>query len=287
MKNLSFGAYQDVEGSPLHRCNRASNDFPLTVNCAGRYTTEAPFTTYNALGRVDYYLMHILSGELEISIAGKAETVQKGSAVIFPPNESYHYTYCGGEPLSYEWVHFTGSEALSRIRDCGFSKLPEAHVLFETETLSRHFSSLFGAFSKNDIFRDRELSAILECLLIALGRACAGAEPARRGIDASLHYLMTAYAEDIRIPTLAAMEHLSTPRYNARFKEQLGISPTQYLLRLRMGAACDLLKNTELSVKEIAIMCGYRDPYFFSRAFKSFTGFSPRAYRRGETAEKR
>ena len=91
-------------------------------------------------------------------------------------------------------------------------------------------------------------------------------------------------AEDIRIPTLAAMEHLSTPRYNARFKEQLGISPTQYLLRLRMGAACDLLKNTELSVKEIATMCGYRDPYFFSRAFKAFTGSSPRTYRQGEKA---
>ena len=118
------------------------------------------------------------------------------------------------------------------------------------------------------------------CLLISLARVLEEGSDARGELSASLHYMTTAYAGEIRVPELAAMEHLSTPRYNAKFTALMGVSPTKYLLSLRIGAACDLLHHTDFSIKEIAAMCGYKDPYFFSRAFKEYTGSSPRAYRK-------
>ena len=210
-------------------------------------------------------------------------SVKRGDAIVFPPNEPYRYTYSGGETLCYRWVHFTGSEARAMLALCGFDVLPSVRKVGDPEELSRGFADLFGAFPVKDAFRDRELSAILDRLLISLGRAAGGESGERGAFSASLHYMMTAYASEIRIPALAAMEHLSTPRYNAKFKELMGISPTRYLLQLRMGNARDLLRNTDFSVKEIAAMCGYRDPYFFSRAFKEYTGLSPRDYRTGES----
>ena len=279
METLSFSAYQDPEGSSLNHCSQASGARPLMVNCAGQFVTSNPFVTHNRTGRLDYYLLHVLSGELEIPMGGTRVVARRGSAVVFPPNEPYRYTYAGGEALCYQWVHFTGSEAAQMLSLCGFSELPRIRHLDAVESVMHGFTALYGAFGSQDVFRDRELSAILECLLISLGRATGMGSTGKGELSASLHHVMTAYAGEIRIPELAAMEHLSTPRYNAKFKALMGVSPSRYILQLRMGEACDLLRNTDFSIKEIASMCGYRDPYFFSRAFKEYTGKSPRAYR--------
>lgn len=281
MESLSFGAYQDHLNTNLNHCSLASDERPLMVNCAGQFVTERPFTTHNRTGRLDYYLMHVISGRLEIPIGQTCVIAKRGSAIVFPPNAPYRYTFSGGDTLCYRWVHFTGSEARNMLSLCGFAELPAVHEAGDHEGLSRGFADLFQAFSVKDDFRDRELSAIFERLLISLGRAVRGAGGERGELSASLHYLETAYASEIRIPALAAMEHLSTPRYNAKFKALMGVSPTRYLLQLRMGEARDLLRNTDFSVKEIAAMCGYRDPYFFSRAFKEYTGCSPRDFRTG------
>jgi len=279
METLSFSAYQDLQNTPLNHCSNASNDRPLTVNCAGQFVTSRPFVTNNRTGRLDYYLMYVLSGRLEIPLGGIDVVAKRGSVIVFPPNEPYRYTFRGGETLCYQWVHFTGSEAKKAVEACGLDTLPKMKKTESTEVISQCFGDIYRAFSRQDSFRDRELSARLDCLLISLARIFEDGYGSREELCASLHYLTTAYASEIRIPELAAMEHLSTPRYNAKFKALMGVSPTKYLLQLRIGAACDLLRHTDFSIKEIAAMCGYRDPYFFSRAFKEHTGSSPRAYR--------
>ena len=283
MESISFCAYQDLPSNRgLNNCSSESTERPLVVNCAGMFETECPFTTYNRKGRLDYYLMHVLSGTLELSIGGEEIVASRGTVLLFPPRYDYRYTYTGGEALSYQWVHFTGSEARELLAACGFSLLPCACALDGSARLSQQFERLYDAFSKQDSFRDRELSAILDCLLITLGRLAEDMGGLQKNLAASLRYIMGFYASEIQIPSLAAMEHMSVPRYNVRFKELTGLSPTKYILRLRITSACELLKNTDFSVREIGLMCGYRDPYFFSRAFKAYMGCSPRAYRYGE-----
>lgn len=257
------------------------------VNCAGRFVTQTPFITYNKEGRLDYYLMYVLSGSLLVPINGSEVVANSGTVIVYPPRYPYTYTYTGGEELSYEWVHFTGREAKSALAQSGFEKLPILRTLPTPNTLSHHFGNLFDAFSVQDTFRDRELSAILDQLLIAIGRAGADVGDIKKDLSLSLRYIMTSYPSDIRIPQLAAMEHMSVPRYNARFKALVGMSPTKYILSLRMTAACDLLSHTDLSVKEIAGLCGYRDPYFFSRAFKAYIDISPKGYRTKNENKKR
>ena len=269
----------------LNQCSCESSKRALIVNCAGRFVTKTPFTTYNREGRLDYYLMHILSGELLLPLNGVEIRVKGGSIIAFPPRYAYTYTYTGGEELSYEWVHFTGSEAQNALAEGGFAQLPMVRKATNPSVISRYFMQMFDAFSKQDDFRDRELSSILDLLLISLGRMAGGAGERRGDLSDSLRYIMASYTTELRIPQLAAMEHMSTPRYNERFKALTGISPTKYILGLRITAACDLLLHTDMSVKEIAVLCGYRDPYFFSRAFKEHVGKSPRAYRGENTAE--
>jgi len=63
------------------------------------------------------------------------------------------------------------------------------------------------------------------------------------------------------------------------FKKEIGEPFTAYLTRLRLVYACTLLKNTDLSIKEISNKAGYADYFYFARLFKREYGITPSEYR--------
>lgn len=96
-------------------------------------------------------------------------------------------------------------------------------------------------------------------------------------------FIMQHYYQDISIEELA--EHLHVNRAylrNAFFKRE-GISPKNYLIRLRLNQAKQLLK-TGLSVRETAVSVGYSDMFQFSKIFKKYVGCSPKEYASNQTS---
>ena len=63
------------------------------------------------------------------------------------------------------------------------------------------------------------------------------------------------------------------------------ISPQQYLIRQRMESACQLIRDGQLSFKEIAELLGFRNAFYFSTAFRKYSGQSPSEFRRGGARE--
>ena len=63
------------------------------------------------------------------------------------------------------------------------------------------------------------------------------------------------------------------------FKEQTGQSPYKYHLQLKIRRAGEMLRDSNLTVKQISIALGFRNPYHFSKLFRTKTGTSPRQYR--------
>ena len=59
----------------------------------------------------------------------------------------------------------------------------------------------------------------------------------------------------------------------------MGCPPQEFLIRLRLSKAADLMKNSRSSIGDIAAMCGYANQLHFSRAFKKRYGLSPREWR--------
>jgi transcriptional regulator GlxA family with amidase domain len=98
---------------------------------------------------------------------------------------------------------------------------------------------------------------------------------------------LAALALDIRsrpgdaweAPAMATRCALSTAQFNRRFKQAFGLSSRQYVLRERIARAADLLRETELSIKEIAEALGYRDVFYFHRQFRQLLGRTPREMR--------
>ena len=71
-----------------------------------------------------------------------------------------------------------------------------------------------------------------------------------------------------------------SPYYFSKlFKQEQGEGFVEYLTRIRMTNARQLLKNQKYSIKEICSMCGYSDPNYFSRIFKRYEGVTPSEFR--------
>ena len=82
-------------------------------------------------------------------------------------------------------------------------------------------------------------------------------------------------------PTLraTARDLQISPRTLQRRLDDRGLSFTVLLARAEAQRACHLLRNQTLHISEISRALGYRDPSSFSRAFRHWTGVSPREYR--------
>lgn len=96
-------------------------------------------------------------------------------------------------------------------------------------------------------------------------------------------HLDAHYARGLALAELAAHAGITPAHLGRAFKRRYGISPGRYRDRLRLEAACTLLRDGDLLVKEIAYQLGYPDAYTFSKAFRRHHRCAPHDYRRRRT----
>lgn len=95
-------------------------------------------------------------------------------------------------------------------------------------------------------------------------------------------YIIQHYTEAINLNLLADSMKCSPALLTKLFIQNYNISPGKYITSLRLGFAKNLLQNRpDLSIKEIALLCGYSEQGYFSRIFRKYTGQTPVEYREG------
>ena len=71
------------------------------------------------------------------------------------------------------------------------------------------------------------------------------------------------------------------------FRHHVGHSPVDYLIRLRIGRAAEMLRRETARISEVSEAAGFTDSNYFSRQFHRVMGVSPRDYRRGAHSKAR
>lgn len=84
---------------------------------------------------------------------------------------------------------------------------------------------------------------------------------------------------DVNIGDMADAAATSRSGLNRKMKAILGITPKDFLCEVRIQKACQLLKDKTLPVNDVAYLCGFSDPRYFSRSFKAKMGKTPSEYR--------
>ncbi len=100
-------------------------------------------------------------------------------------------------------------------------------------------------------------------------------------ISKAISYIKKNYPQKITLETLAEISGLSVSSFRRYFHGAVGTSPINYLLKLRLQKAAELLDSNDQSISEIAYKTGFSDSNYFIRQFKKFTGETPLKYRAG------
>ena len=275
---MNIYLYRNVE--ILNHKSKKSTEAPLIINLTNDcFSSCEPYTydTYNCEGRDDYFFIYVTDGIFSTKINDTVFHLKKGSVVLYPPKYKYHYW--GEPPSKYLCVHFTGSHAEKILTDLGFPLEPYA---LEAE-FSPKIKSLLDKMIEQDMTKAPFLQYSLACLLeeilltVAVERIKSSGY---RTLKESIKYIHSNYTEKIQIPYLARLENLSNSRYITIFSKEMGKTPSEYILDLRLSRARELLLTTDMEISLVGASSGYKDQYFFSRIFKKYTGMSPNEFRK-------
>lgn len=98
-------------------------------------------------------------------------------------------------------------------------------------------------------------------------------------IAATTVYIQEHISENITLPHMASIINISPNYYASLFKQAVGVNFSEYLGKVRLDYACDMLMNTDRSIQEISHLCGFSDVTYFTRYFKSNLGQPPKRWR--------
>ncbi|MCR5717315.1 MAG: AraC family transcriptional regulator, partial [Lachnospiraceae bacterium] len=94
------------------------------------------------------------------------------------------------------------------------------------------------------------------------------------------NYIKSHLDEDLSREKLAGLVYLTPDYLSHLFKKEVHISLTNYVIKERIEESKKLLANTNLSIQDIAIQCGFQNISYFSRQFRNITGMTPREFRK-------
>ena len=174
-----------------------------------------------------------------------------------------------------------------------------AYAMLNTQTMNEVVTLCAAiereAFSKKSEWQSA-VRAHLSLLLITLARYVNGAiknippMPPKgwQTVSAALHALNERFFEsNLTLEAIADSLYISKSHLSRLFKRLTGEAFSDYLRNLRLTRACELLKNTRLSVGEVMQRCGLRDAPSFYKAFQGYTGMTPHQYRKSQSKQKR
>jgi AraC family transcriptional regulator len=209
-----------------------------------------------------------------------------------------------GAPYEFRWTRLSPEPLEIVLFLISMPIFEEALLdLYGEKTLAAHFRNTSG-------IEDPKLVVLLQCLREELSMPSASALFVRSlahaiAVHLARHYMdfgesqlaeaaaLPAFklraitrwmdehlAEPFSLATLAQIAGMSEFHFNRLFKGAVGIPPSQYQIKSRMEAARRLLRETKVSVVDIANQVGYSNPSHFAHLFRKHTGLSPSDYRR-------
>lgn len=98
--------------------------------------------------------------------------------------------------------------------------------------------------------------------------------------ERAVRYVQDHYAEQISSATLAQVSGYQPQYFSRFFKRATGLTPTAFINRYRIERACDELLDTDRSIIDIGLSCGFQSTSYFIKKFKEFKEVSPQRYRK-------
>lgn len=230
-----------------------------------------------------FFIKFTVSGKGTLRINSQTLALETGVLTGFGPGTPHHYRADSGNPMSHIFVTFLGNECQDLFAKSALAEKHYIKVENPDETMALFQRILQLGLDKKE-FSQEICCAYLRILLLEHTSASMrgkASQPISKGTFQVCKRYIDMNFSSIKSPGEIAYHCNIDVRYlSVLFKRYCHTSPSQYLMRLKLNKAANLLLTTDLAIKEVALKIGFDDPYHFSRNFKKVHGHSPNDYRK-------
>ena len=243
---------------------------------------------------------YIARGKGVVAIEGKKFEARPGDLFIVKPYELHGIKPDNDDPFDIAWFGIYPKEMAGWVsmylwRE-GKSEKPKIHLSRAYEfwdMLSHVLEEIAFHGFKHEIVLRAELLQLFVAFARQVRFVTGEEEPPdfgkvllrrdrkrwRQAVEAAVEFVRGNYWKRIDLETIARLVRMSPNYFCEVFKAETGLTFMEYLTRIRMAKAKELLRGTELTISEISERVGYESIHYFSRLFKEREGMSPKEYR--------
>lgn len=223
-----------------------------------------------------YLFIFVKKGKMEVHYKDH-KFIAHENTLIFLDCHSPHL-YRALEETNFDWFHFKGNaskeyfELLFQKHGCVFSLKNNLRV-------SNYINQVLGMIEHEQV-NEHLTSIIIHEILYELEKISNQADSSlEETIKQAISYIEENHSKEIILSDIADHVKLSPFHFSRLFKKQTNFTPHQYLISYRINSAKKLLYNSNQTINEISISCGFNNVSHFVTTFKNHTDFSPRRYR--------
>ena len=227
-------------------------------------------------------LIRLHSGTMQVGYGENTAIVSPGQLYIVPP-KTPHMAKLLTEQAEYDVLMFdvrrfyNETQTAQALLPGIFDGRAKFQMVSGAPQLIAAFDTLYGCCEEDSLqtlaLAYSLLHLLLQYALVEFTQTAADAV-----IAEVLEYIRTHYHEELTTQGLAQQFGYSEAHFCRKFKETTWLTPMNYLRIIRLEEAAKQLKQGSGSVSQVALACGFPDPNYFTRCFKSHFGVPPTRY---------
>jgi AraC-like DNA-binding protein len=227
-----------------------------------------------------YQLVVVHSGECRVTVGRKERDIPIGCVALFKPGHTELFRFSTTQETRHSWCSVE-ARAVSREMRKALERAPPQ------VTMTALFERVLNAALELGTAERSTHAAVLDHLALSLfseylwcGQNVKQVQPLDRVVIAVQRYLNDHFGERDCLLHACAVAACSRSALIRKFQQGLGETPGRYLWQIRVEKGIGMLRNTGLTMSEISDICGFSNPYHFSRRIKAAAGASPRSVRK-------
>lgn len=260
----------------------------LAVHSMGYFPNAENHCIVREEGCNEYVLVYCVKGSGYYIYNGIKNKISAQQFFVIPANSAHEIGSSENNPWSIYWIHFKGSNAsLIADRLSGVNNISESTISRITDRISLLDEMLnimeYSKDGEGSEYVNMCLNQLFASLLfIDTYRSAKHPNTDKQNtvfFSRALHFMKENLSNRITISDMAQALGYSESYFYRLFYHETKQAPMTYFMNLKVNLACNLLKNTDLRIYQVAMKVGFDDCYYFSRFFKKQVGYSPSQYR--------
>lgn len=216
-----------------------------------------------------YELIYLNDGQLSVSIDKKEYRLNKNDLAFVFPNQMHEFKTIDRSDIT---IILFSPELIGDFYMNYKGMIPEDNIL--------HFDNIIDFNKLGSIYGKKSfLYSLCDKLVNHTSFIPSRQSTKTKVLYKMLLFIEQNYSNDCTLKKAAKYLNYDYPYLSKLFIQQMGMTFTEYLNNYRISQSCYMLKNSNLSVSEIAINCGYNNLRTFHRNFRKMTNMSPKEYR--------